>query len=104
MTNFTVELELPDGLAQKLKSLPQEKVIGALTDTAAELVEEAEINDWRERERQETRAAIAEAIAEDDAGLSIPFKECLDRERAFYREKGLDFDAMLANARSVIEG
>ena len=102
MTTFP--LELPEYLAQKLKALPKDKVMEALTDAAANFVEEAEMNDWQENERRETRTAIEEALAEDDAGLSISFEEYFDRERAYFKEKGLDFDIMFAEARPVVEG
>ena len=96
----TLTLDVPPSVAARWNALSDEerqRSAQALIETIQSLGDEA-------AERADIRAVVAEAIAEDDAGLSIPFEQYLDERRAEWRKKGLDFDAAFAHGGVVMEG
>ena len=95
MSTLNLDLPVSDTLATRWQSLSDEERQRwevRVSETLAELEEEYDV-----------RAAIAEGIADADAGRYITFEAYLEQERAAFREKGLDFDAELAKTKPVVD-
>lgn len=62
------------------------RIMGAKFDS-----DDSEDWEYDETERAEVRAAVEEAIAEDEAGLSIPFEQFWEEARARWAKRGIHF-------------
>ena len=94
----TLTLEVPPSTIAKWNALPEDE----RQRRAATIIETIEAPGER-KDISDIHAAIAEGIADADAGRFITYGVLLAADKAHWKEKGLDFDAALKTARPLIE-